>query len=160
MGDDAADSFADVAQFRGAVGAEAGNVLGGADGLVDDGALPCLELEGQPHAFKRQEQVGEDDGGIDAQFLGGGDGDFRGKLRLLADFKQGVVPADGLVLRHVAAGLAQEPDRGAIDRFPQAGAQKAGAAGEGFCRQSGARSEVRREDGPRIGIDRWHRRCY
>ncbi len=75
-------------------------------------------------------QVGEDDGGVDAELFRGGDGDFGGDLRLLADFDQGMVLADVAVLLHVAAGLAQKPDGRAIDGFAQAGAQKAAAVEE------------------------------
>ena len=104
--------------------------LRGAHRLVNHRALAGLEFEGKPHALEGKQQVGKNDGRIDTELFRGGDGDFRGQLGLLADFKQGMVAADGLVLRHVAAGLAQEPDGRAVDRPAQAGAQKAGAAGE------------------------------
>ena len=97
---------------------------------MNDRAFSGLKLKGQPHAFEGQQQVGEDDRRVDIELLGGGDGDLGGELGLLADFEQGVVLADGLILRHIAARLAQKPDRRAVDREPQAGAHEAAAGGE------------------------------
>ena len=51
---------------------------------------------------------------------------------MLADFHQGVVLADIAIFLHVAAGLAQEPNRRAIDRTAQAGADKSAAVKDGF----------------------------
>jgi hypothetical protein len=44
-----------------------------------------------------------------------------------------VVLADVAVLLHVAAGLAQKPDRGAVDGLAQAGADKAAAVENGLA---------------------------
>jgi hypothetical protein len=47
-----------------------------------------------------------------------------------------VVPTDSHVLGHVAAGLAEEPDGGAIDRLAEAGAHEPAAAlGVQGCRR-------------------------
>ena len=100
-----------------------------ADRLVDDGAFAGEELEGQAHDFERQQEVGEDDGGVDAEDFGGGDGDFGGELRLPADFEERMVLADGPVLGHVAAGLAHEPDGRAVDGLGLAGANEVGIWG-------------------------------
>ena len=48
-----------------------------------------------------------------------------------ADVEQGVVAADGAVLRHVAAGLAEEPDGGAVGGKAEAGAKETAATGGG-----------------------------
>ncbi len=45
-----------------------------------------------------------------------------------ADFEQGVVAADGHVFGHIAAGLAEEPDGGAVDGLAEAGADETAAA--------------------------------
>ena len=92
--------------------------------MMDDGALAGLEFEGQAHGLERQQQVGKDDGCVDAELFGGGDGDFGGEVGLLADFDQRVVFADVAIFLHVAAGLAQKPDRRAVDGLAQAGAEK------------------------------------
>ena len=112
----------------------------GAHRVMDDRAFASEEFKGQPHAFEGQQQVGEDDGGIDVELLGGGNGDFGGELGLLADFEQGVVLAYGLILGHIAACLAQEPDRRTVDRAAQAGANEAGAGGQDRCVQRGVKA--------------------
>ena len=126
------DGAGDVSQIAGAVGAQGAHVVGGADGMMDDRPLAGLELEVQAHRLQRQQQVGEDDGRVDAQLFRGGDGDLGGDLRLLADFDQRVVLADVAVLLHIAAGLAQKPDRRAVDGLAQAGAEKAAAVEAGL----------------------------
>ena len=92
------------------------------------GAFAGDELEVEAHGGEGKEEVGEDDGGVDAEALGGGDGDFGGDVGRAADVEEGVVLADGHVLRHVAAGLAEEPDGGAVDGLAEAGADEAAAA--------------------------------
>ena len=83
-------------------------------------------MEGQAHDFEREQEVGENDGGVDAENFGGGDGDFGGERGLLADFEQGMLLANGAVLGHVASGLAHEPDGSSIDGLGLAGANEDG----------------------------------
>ena len=83
-------------------------------------------MKGQAHDLERKQEVGEDDGGVDAEKLGGGDGDFGGECRLLADFEQGMLLANGAVLGHVASCLAHEPDGSAVDGLGLAGANEEG----------------------------------
>ena len=45
-------------------------------------------MERQSHDLERQQEVGEDDGRVNAEKLGGGDGDFGGEFGLFADFEQ------------------------------------------------------------------------
>ena len=127
-------------------------MLEGADGSVDDWAFAGDELEVQAHGSEREQEVGEDDGGVYAEALGGGDGDLRSDGRGAADVQQGVVLADGHVLRHVAAGLAEEPDRGAVYGLAEAGADKAGGGGEDG---GGQRSVGLRVKGSTLGSDRF-----
>jgi hypothetical protein len=96
---------------------------------VDDGAFAVDELEVEAHGGEGKEEVGEDDGGVDAEALGGGDGDFGGDVGGAADVEEGVVAADGHVLGHVAAGLAEEPDGCAVNGMAEAGANEAAGAG-------------------------------
>ena len=117
----------DVAEVLRAIGAQQADIFGGADGMMHDGAFSGLKFEVEAHGLKRQQQVGEDDRRIDTEFLGGRNGDFCGEFRLLADFDKGVMLANISVLLHVAAGLAQEPYRCAIDGAAQAGADKSAA---------------------------------
>ena len=82
------------------------------------------EVKRQSHDFERQKKVGEDDGGIDLEDLGSFDGDLGRDLRLLADLDQGILLADGAVLRHVASRLAHEPDRSPFGGLGLGGANK------------------------------------
>ena len=130
MGDNFAYGLGYIAQFLGAVGAQILHVARGAYRVMNHRPFAGQELEIEPHAFQRQKQVGKDDGRIHVKLFRGGDGHLGGQLGILADLQQGVVAAYGLVLRHIAAGLAQEPHRGLVHWLAQAGAQKAAAGGE------------------------------
>jgi len=118
----------------GAVGVEGLDLGEGADGLVDDRAFSVDELEVEAHGGEGEEEVGEDDGGVDTEALGGGDGDFGGDFGGAADFEEGVMLADGHVLGHIAAGLAEEPDGSAVHGLAEAGAHEAaGSDGLGIA---------------------------
>ena len=119
------DGAGDVGQVVGAVGAQGAHIVRGAHGVMDDRPFAGLELEGQAHGLERQQQVGKDDGRVDAELFSGGDGNFGGESGLLANLDQRVVLADVAILLHVAAGLAQKPDRRAIDGPAQTGADEA-----------------------------------
>ncbi len=86
--------------------------------------LACLKFKRKAHGFERQQQIGKDDGRIDAQFFSRGNGHFGGKFRLFADLHERVMLADVAILLHVSPSLAQEPDRRAIDWLAQAGPHK------------------------------------
>ena len=116
--------FGNVAEVGGAIGAQAGNVFGGADGLLDFRALSGGEVKGQAHDFERKKKVGEDDGRIDFENFGGLMVTSAASVRLFADFDQGILLADGAVLGHVASGLAHEPDGGPFDRLGLGGANE------------------------------------
>ena len=129
MGGDFFDGAGDVVEVVGAVGAEGLDLFEGAERCVDDGAFAGDEFEVEAHGREGKQEVGEDDGGVDAEAFGGGDGDFGGDFGGAADVEQRVVAADGHVFRHVAAGLAEEPDGGAVDGLAEAGADEAAAGG-------------------------------
>ena len=116
----------------------AADLFVGADGLVDYGAFAVDELEVEAHGGEGKQEVGEDDGGVDAEAFGGGDGDFGGDRGSAADFEEGVVFADGHVLGHIAAGLAEEPDGSAVDGLAEAGADEAARSCGGGVRCCGA----------------------
>jgi len=123
---DQAHGLGNVAEFRGLVDAELSYVLLGADGFLDDRAFSRGEMKGQAHDFEWKQEVGEDDGGVDAEKFSGGDGDCGGERRILADFEQGMPFADGAILGHVSSGLAHEPHRGALDGLGFASANEDG----------------------------------
>jgi hypothetical protein len=95
--------FGNVAEVGGAIGAQVGNVFGRAHGLFDLRTFAGGEVKGQPHDFEGKKKIGEDDGRIDFKDLGSFNGDLGRDLRLLADLDQGILLADGAVLRHVAS---------------------------------------------------------
>ena len=99
-----------------------------ANGSVDLRAFAGDEFEVEAHGGEGQEEVGEDDGSVDVEAFGGGDGDFRGDGWSPADVEQRVVLTHGHVLGHVAAGLAEKPDGRAIHGLAEAGANEAAAA--------------------------------
>ena len=69
------------------VGAELGYVFVAADRPFDDGAFASREMKGQAHDLERKQQIGENYGGVDAEKLSRGEGDFSGEFRFLADFE-------------------------------------------------------------------------
>ena len=85
MAGDASDGFGDVRELWRAVGAEGANLVEGAEGLMDDGAFAVDELEVEAHGGEGQEEVGEDDGGVDAEAFGGGNLDLGGQGGRAAD---------------------------------------------------------------------------
>jgi hypothetical protein len=123
---DQAHRFRDVTEFRGAIGAELRYVFASADGLLDDRAFSGGEVKRQSHNLKREQEVSEDNGGIDAEKVGGSDRNLSGELGFLADFEERMVLANCAVLRHVAPGLAHEPHGSSVDGLGFTGANKDG----------------------------------
>jgi hypothetical protein len=94
------------------------------DGLEDARPLACCEVERRAHRLEREQDVGEQDGGVHAVRLDRLQGDLGREIRLLADLEQRVFFADLAVLRHVAARLTHEPDRRDVYRLAAAGTEK------------------------------------
>src|SRR5581483_2341226 len=88
-----------VSEFGGAVGLELRDCPGISQRTRDLGSIAFDELEIQPHNFKRKQQIGKDDGRVDAQSLGCGDGHVRCKLWSLANLDDRVLFSDLTVLR-------------------------------------------------------------
>ncbi len=122
------DCLRDVVEFVGAVGSEGFDVGERANGVVHHGAFAVNELKVEAHGGEREQKVGEDDGGVDAEALGGGDCDLGGDCWGAADFEQGVVTPDRHVFGHVAAGLAQKPDGGAVHGLTKTGTDETAAS--------------------------------
>ena len=94
-------------------------------GCSIDGPSPFDEIEFEPHRREGQQQIGEQDRGVDVDGIDRLQRDGDSQLRLRDDLEQGVTLPQRSVLGHVAAGLAHEPHRRAVDRLAAAGAQKA-----------------------------------
>ena len=97
-------------------------------------------MKRQAHDFEREQKVGENDGGIDAEKFSGGDGDFGGERGILANLEQRVLLANGAVFGHVASGLAHEPDGRAVDWLRFTGADEIGIGGRHDSIKNGCRS--------------------
>ena len=94
---------------------ESGAVLGKAD---------CL-----PHGFQGNEQVGEENRGVEGKAPDGLYGHLGRKERCLAQLKEGDVVAHFPVLGEVAACLAHQPEGRPWRGFTAAGVEKQGAHG-------------------------------
>ena len=100
------------------------------DGAFDLRTLALDEVEGQTHRGERQQQVREQNRGIDLEPPNRLQRDLGGQIGRAADLEQGILRAQGSVLLHVSPGLAHEPDRGGVNGFAAAGLQKAGGGHE------------------------------
>src|SRR5262249_32836027 len=120
-GADGADSLDDVLE-RGWVGegSNAVDIGTAADRVVDDGAFTLGEFELEAQGFEDQEDVGKENGGVDPQAFGGGDGDLGGELGTLAELQERDAGAQLPIFRHVAAGLPHQPDGGDVRRLAAA----------------------------------------
>jgi len=120
----AADGFGQEGGFEfGVEDSEFGDVGGGTYRLGEIGA-GVTELELQAHGFGRDENVGENDNGINAEAAEGLEGDLGGEVGSFADFEKRMIGANGAVFGKVAASLAHHPDRNMREGFAAAGAEK------------------------------------
>lgn len=83
-----------------------------------------LEFEGEAHGFGRNQDIGEDNDGIDAETAEGLKGHFDGQFGSLTYLQKRVLSADFAILGEVAASLAHHPNREAGDRLAATGPQK------------------------------------
>ncbi|MNI37926.1 hypothetical protein D3C73_920410 [compost metagenome] len=84
------------------------------------------EVQLQAHCVGNGEDVREQDGRVQREAAQRLQGDFAGDLRVLGHGQEaaGLGPG-GAIFRQVAAGLAHQPDGGAVHRFTAQGAQQA-----------------------------------
>ena len=94
---------------------------------LDRRAFALDEVERNAHRLERQQQIGEQDGGVDLDPPDGLQRDFGRQIRRAAQLQKCVVLAEGAVFRHVASGLPHEPDGRAVDGFAPARAQRIGS---------------------------------
>ena len=91
------------------------------DRALDRRALAVDEVERDAHRLERQQQIGEQDRGVDVDAAHRLQRDLGRELGRAADLEQRVALAQRAVLGHVAAGLPHEPDRRGVDRLAPAG---------------------------------------
>ena len=99
-----------------------------ANGFGKIGAF-VLKFEGKAHGFGGDQDVREDDDGIDAEAAERLDGDLERQVGGLADLEEGVLGADFAVFGKIAAGLAHHPDGEARNGFAAASAEEEFFAG-------------------------------
>src|SRR5262249_46038747 len=100
------------------------DVGGGAEGRREVGTL-VAELQLHAHALDGDEDVGEDDGGIDPEAPDGLDGDLGGQVGRLAEGEELHLLPDGAVLREVSPRLAHDPDWRDVHGLSACGAKEA-----------------------------------
>ena len=82
------------------------------------------EFEFEAHGFGGDEDVGENDDGVNAEEAKGLERDLDGEVGRFANLKKCVICADGAILGEIAAGLAHHPDGEARECFAAAGAEE------------------------------------
>ena len=95
-----------------------------AHGTVDHRAFTLGELEPHAERLGDQQDVGEQDRGVDPETLHRLERDLGGSLGIAAQLEEGVARAQGTVFRQIAAGLAHEPHGRERRRLAPRGAQE------------------------------------
>src|SRR5262249_20543446 len=90
--------------------AKAVDVRGGAQRAVDHRAVARGELEPDAHRLEHEQDVGEEDRGVDAELPDGVDRHLGRGIGRLTQLEKAELLADGAILRLVAAGLPHQPD--------------------------------------------------
>ena len=103
---------------------QGGHVGGAPDRMRDARPLAGLERQTEAQRLERQQDVGEEDRGINAQPRDGLQRHLSGKLGVVAQLEDGVLLPQGAVLGHVAARLPHEPDGRYVGPFPAARLQE------------------------------------
>src|SRR6185436_19963486 len=90
----------------------------GGDRIPDRRPLVLHELDVDPHRLRQEQDVAEDDRGIESGELADRlERDLCGELRGAADVEDRMLEPQRPVFGHVAPRLAHEPDRRAVDRL-------------------------------------------
>ncbi len=89
--------------------------------MLDHRTRVVCKVEADAHALEGQEDVGEDDGGVELEAGHRLESDLGGDLGPPAQLDEAQPLTDRPVLGQVAAGLPHKPDRGGIDRLAEAG---------------------------------------
>jgi len=82
-------------------------------------------VKGHAHDFQGKQKIGKDNGSVNTQRFRSSDRDFSSQRRILTDFYQGMILADGTIFGHVPSGLAHEPHGRAVHRLGLASPHKA-----------------------------------
>ena len=120
-----ADCLGNVSELRRAVGPQTRDVLLSAHRFLNHGSFTSREVKGHAHDLQGKQKVGKDNGSVNTQRFRGSDRNFSSQRRILTDFYQGMILADGTIFGHVPSGLAHEPHGSAVRSLGLAGPDKA-----------------------------------
>ena len=96
------------------------------NGVLDRRAFAANEIEPDAHRFERQQEIREENRGVDVDPANRLQRDFGRQIGRAAQLEQGVAFAQRAVLAHVAPGLSHEPDWRGVDGLEAAGSEKTG----------------------------------
>jgi len=104
-------------------GLEAVQIVDVAQRRIQHRAGPFFEVQVHAHQLEGNQNVVEDNGGVDVQRVDGLQRDLERKIDRASHLHEGVLLAQHLIAGQIATGLAHHPDRQAIHRLmPQGGA--------------------------------------
>ena len=116
------------------------DVSAGSHRIVDRRPFTLDEVEVQSHRGEGQQQIREEDGGVDVDRIDWLQRDGDGELRLAANLEQRISLPERAIFGHVPAGLSHEPDGRGIDRLTPARTQESIVHSETSVRASEIRS--------------------
>ena len=87
------------------------------------------ETQAETQRLEGQEDIGEDDRGIDAQTMDGLQRDLGRELGIMTEIEDGMALPELAVLRHVPTRLPHEPDWSDVGALPTARFKKPQAEG-------------------------------
>ncbi len=100
------------------------------EGLGDHRSDPRFDRDAEPDGRGRHDDVGVQDGGVDAVAPDGLEGDLHRPIGVGDGIEDRSGAAHLVVLGQRAAGLSHEPDGGGVDGLASAGAEEAGVPAE------------------------------
>ena len=125
---DLVDRFEHVAELGARLeAADAREIRLASERRLDRRPLAAHEIERDAERRERQQQVGEQNRGVDVDAPHRLQRHFRRQFRRPTEIEQRIALAQRPVLAHVAARLAHEPDWSRVDRLPSAGCQESAA---------------------------------
>ena len=129
------------------------------NGVCDRWAFALDEIELETHRAERQQQIGEENRGVDLDHLDRLQRDGDGEVGVAADLEQRIALSQRTILRHVPAGLTHEPDGSGVDGLSSAGSEETIVHAETMVFASASRSSshigLNLRDAPSASISIW-----